>query len=365
LPAPVYSALASTGLSRPVGLCLLVAAVGAAAGRYFHLPGGPFTGALVASAVVRLLERPVAEPPRWLRSLARIVLGLTIGAAVTMETLRAIAGAIVPVGANVLMLVVLGMALAWAINRLTHMDLASALCACSPGVLAAMVSLAEDLGGNSKAVASMHLVRLISILLVMPGLVRVIFGDPGAAVMPLAASGGATPLLALGVLLAIGMLAAALAVKVKLPGGEILAAMAVGGLVNQTWLHLDGLPNSWPLFAQWIIGAGVGAGVTRAVLRDFRPFAVAGAAMTASMIVAGLGLGWLLVQTTTLDPITAMVGSAPGGAEQMVILAGELGGDAQLVAAMHLARQIILMLLLPLITRLAGRWSGAASGKGA
>ncbi|MHB0875872.1 MAG: AbrB family transcriptional regulator [Anaerolineae bacterium] len=346
------------GLSRASALCLIVAAAGAAAGRLLHLPGGSFTGALLATAAARLLDRPVAEPPSWLRTFARVVLGLTIGAAVTPDTLRAVARALLPVTINIVALVFLGIALAWTISRLTHMDLPSALCAATPGALAAMVSLADDLGGDSRVVASMHLVRLVSILLLIPTIAHSFFpqvGPSSATAGPIAAA----PLWALAVLIALGLVAAVIATRLRLPGGEILATMAVAAVANQAWLHLDTMPAAWPLFAQWVIGAGVGVGVTRAVLRDFRPFALAGLLMTAVMILAGLGLGWLLLQTTSLDPVTAFVGSTPGGADQMVLLAGELGADAQLVAAMHVARQVMLMLLLPLITRLATRWSTA------
>jgi uncharacterized protein len=340
-------------LSRSAALCLVATAVGAGAGRLAHIPGGAFTGALVAAATARLLDWPVAEPPIWLRTLARVVLGLTIGAAVTTDTLRAIAGALLPVTINIVALVVLGIVLAMTISRFTHMDLASALCAATPGALGAMVSLADDLGGDSRVVASMHLVRLVSILLCIPTIAHAFFPRVGAATV--AATAGAAPTWALLALLVLGLVTAVVAVRLKLPAGEILATMAVAAVANQAWLHLEQMPTAWPVFAQWIIGAGVGVGVTRAVLRDFRPFALAGALMTVTMILAGLGLGWLLLQTTPLDAVTAFVGSTPGGADQMVLLAGELGANAQLVAAMHVARQVMLMLLLPFVIRVTAR----------
>lgn len=343
----VPSRLPRLHLSRAAALCLLAAAAGAAAGRLLGIPGGAFTGSLVATATARLLEWPVADPPIWLRTLARTVLGLTIGAAVTAETLRAIAGALLPVTINIVALVILGIVLALGITRLTRMGLSSALCSATPGALGAMVSLADDLGGDSRVVASMHLVRLVSILLVIPTMARGLF--PQVAAAPVAAGAAAAPLWALAAMLVLGIVAAVLALRLRLPAGEIMVTMAVAAVANQAWLHIEHMPATWPLFAQWIIGAGVGVGVTRSVLRDFRPFALAGLLMTVAMILAGLGLGWLLLQTTAVDPVTAFVGSTPGGADQMVLLAGELGADAQLVAAMHVARQIMLMLLLPVI----------------
>jgi uncharacterized membrane protein AbrB (regulator of aidB expression) len=51
--------------------------------------------------------------------------------------------------------------------------------------------------------------------------------------------------------------------------------MIVAALLNPTWLRLAALPAAWRLFAQWIVGAGVGVTVTRETLRHFKPFALA------------------------------------------------------------------------------------------
>ena len=76
-----------------------------------------------------------------------------------------------------------------------------------------------------------------------------------------------------------------------------------------------------------------------------------------ALLVGGAGglvarwVGLLTPAFTGLDLATCVIGSAPGGAEQMVLLAGELGGDVRLVAAMHISRQVVLMVGLPFLLR--------------
>jgi uncharacterized protein len=350
------------GLSRSTFLTLLVGAIGVVLGRWLQIPGGAFTGALLATTLVRLLEVPMVEPPKWMRSSARIVLGLTIGASVTPDALQAIAQAVLPVLLMVLAMVALSLAVAWVIRRTTHMALPTALCGTVPGALAGMVALADDLGGDARVVASMLLVRLISVLVVIPSLVRVAFPHSAADLATVSATSTAPEALwRLVLLLAIGLVAGTLAVRFKLPAGEILASLTVAAVLCPTWLNLPTLPATWKLFAQWIVGTGVGATVTRATLRDYRPFALAGGLMTAFLITAGLVLGWFLAQVTSIDLVTCLVGSAPGGADNMIILAGELGADGRLVTAMHVSRTVVLMVLVPLISRYVMRRSTSQS----
>ena len=104
-----------------------------------------------------------------------------------------------------------------------------------------------------------------------------------------------------------------------------------------------------------IIGSGLGASINRRTLRAFKPFALAGALMTGFFLVTGLALAWLLWRMTGLDPVTCLVASAAGGAETMIILAGELGGDVPLVTAVHVTRQILILLAVPFLAKSALR----------
>ena len=340
------------GLSRKACLTLLIGAAGVALGQVLRIPGGAFTGAMLATAIANLLNGPVAASPPWLRSAARIILGLTIGASVTTDTLHAVAGALLPVSIMVIFMMALGLITGWAINRLARMPLPTALCGAAPGALAAMVSLAEELEGDSPVVASMQLFRLISVILFMPPFISATFGGAtSAAPLPDGATAQA-PAVGLAAVLAVGLIAGTLAARYKVPAGELLAGMTVAAILNPLWLNVPELPATWQLFARWVVGTGVGATVTRSTLRTFKPYALVGGLMTVSLIAAGLGLGWFLAQVSSLDLITCVVGCAPGGAETMIIIAGEMGADVRLVTAMHVSRLVLLMALLPTFIRL-------------
>ncbi len=312
---------------------------------------------MLLAAAASLLGLRQKEPPRWLGVAARITLGVTTGASVTMATVQAVARALLPVSLMIVTLMLIGLLVAWALNRWAHMPLPTALCGAAPGALAAMVSLADDLGGDAPSVASLHLVRLISVLLFMPFMATTFFVPNGsaAAALPIDAMAPEARLLRLAALLAAGLVVGYLAEHYKVPAGDFLAGMIVAAALNPTVLHLADLPESWKLFAQWVVGAATGAAVTRETLKHFKPYAVAGGLMTAFLIATGLALGWLLSAISGLDLLTCMLGTSPGGATNLVILASELGADAQLVSAMHVSRIVIIMLLLPVLVRFAAK----------
>lgn len=338
-----------------VGLALLVGAIGVGLSRVVDIPGGAFTSALVLTAVACLAGLPLTTPPNVLRSAGRILLGLTVGASVTSETLVIVANALLPVAVTIMAMIGFSLLVSRVITRLTSMSRATALCGSAPGALAAMVALAEDLGGDAPVVASMHLVRLISVLLFTPAFVTTTFHPAHEAAQLLTATTEVPEHLALRLLLmlAIGFIAGFLANRAKIPAGDLLAGMVVAAVANPLLLQVR-VPASWRIIAQWLVATGVGTGVTREALRGFRPYALAGVLMTLAFIVGGLGLGRVLSALTPIDLVTAIIGTSPGGADTMIILAGELGADTHLVTAMHVMRQVIILMVVPVLARSTG-----------
>lgn len=346
-----------------MGLTLAIGAAGALLANAVHLPGGPMVGALIAVGGARVLGAPLVPPPAWLRTSGRIVLGITIGATVTSDTLRVVATSLAPVAIMVVFMLVLGLVTAWALTRFAHMAAPTAYCGASPGALSVMVTLADELGGSAPVVASMHLVRLVSVMLAVPPFVHGFFATAPAAVapwLPGAVAGG--PLLwRQAALLALGLAAGLAVTRLHVPAGDLITGMVVAAVANPAFLHLPDLPFTWKLFAQVAIGAGIGATITREALADFRPYALAGALMTVFLMASGLALAWVLSQVSGLDLITCIVGCAPGGADTMIVLAGEFGANVPLVTAMHVARLVILMVLLPPLIHLSVRRAAPAA----
>ena len=323
--------------------------------RLWGVPGGTFMGVVVASAVVRLSWAKARRPPRPLQSFARVILGLTIGIPVTRQALQAASGAIIPVILMIVGLIALCFFFAWLASRFSGLDFTTALCGTSPGGATVMVVLSDDLGAQSPIVTTLHLFRILLIVILMP-LCMGVFWPEGAAYPghSFAAASQETPFVyyaKLASLVVCSVPMAWLAKRAKIPTAEVLTGIFVAVIANPLFLHLDANPFGWQLFAVWILATNMGTQLTREALRVILNYLPVCGILTILLLAAGALLGWFLYATTSLDLVTALLGSCPGGLDTMILLAGDMHANVPLVAAMHTARQILIMLTMPFLIR--------------
>ncbi len=333
----------------------------------FGLPGGNFTGAMVGAAAARLSFPGVELPPRKLQSFARVILGVSIGISVNSRTLGLISASLLPVTLMIGGLISLSYLAAWVAARIWGVPFVTALCGSSPGAASAMVVLADDLDGNSPLVAVLHVLRIIVIVTFMP-LAMSLFSSPSLSgetgvVLRDGAEAIRRSLPVVLLFLAGGIPLAALFLSWKVPAAEILAGILFTALANPFVPALEGIPPQWQLFSMWIIGSAIGAQMSRQALSSMRRYILMSLILTFVLLGIGWILGWMLYVSGALDLRTALIGSCPGALEAMIILAGETGADVPMVAAMHTARLVVVMVTLPFLVRRAVR-SGEAESAG-
>jgi membrane AbrB-like protein len=129
---------------------------------------------------------------------------------------------------------------------------------------------------------------------------------------------------------------------VRLPGGSLLGAL-FGAAVLHLMVPLPPLPSGVQLVAQIAIGAVIGARIRSAVWRDARQWAPAFGAALVALVVAAVAGAQILVLATDLPWRTALLAVAPGGAADTTALAVAAGADAPAVAAVHITRQILVL----------------------
>ena len=155
---------------------------------------------------------------------------------------------------------------------------------------------------------------------------------------------------------------AAAAKLIRLPvwplTGSIIGAAVVHLLAGGVW----SVPRWWTVLAQVLVGTAVGAGVGRQVFKDFRRVALPGTLAVVAIVAVGVGSGVLMAVAGLADPDTAVLGMVPGGVGEMVAAAAALGADSPLVAAMHLARLLAILSVLPLLVRWMRRRRPRADG---
>jgi membrane AbrB-like protein len=142
-----------------------------------HVPAGALIGAMVGIGGLKVASVPTWDIPASGRFVTFALVGWLLGQAVTRETLQALRGAFLPVLVVVGLFLGLGVALSVGLVRLGLLDPVTAILATAPGGIAQIGVLSVASGAQVPVVLAVHLLRVTSVVLLAPLIVRLLPGD--------------------------------------------------------------------------------------------------------------------------------------------------------------------------------------------
>jgi uncharacterized protein len=154
----------------------------------------------------------------------------------------------------------------------------------------------------------------------------------------------------------VGLLALSVVLAAALELGDLPAALLVGPMAAAVVAGTNGatirVPRLAYVAAQAVVGCLVAASIDAELLSSFvHQWPVFLIAALATVSASGV-LGWLVSRWRILPGATAILGSAPGAATSMVLMAEAFGADARLVAFMQYLRVILVSLAAAIVARL-------------
>lgn len=314
-------------------------------------PAGWMSGSILAVSVAALLGRPMFLP-NLLGRITYVVMGISLGGAVTPQTLHNMATwplSIVLLSIAMVLLTVAVMAYLQLVHR---WDTNSALLASFPGALATSMMLAIQYGADVRGVAVVQTVRVVAIAVLLPASLAAV----GLTAPPLVAkaSGFGDPV-QLAVLVGVSTAAAIGAQVVRFPGGLMFGAMITSAILHGSGYVTVGLPPWLAILSFMILGGLTGARFANMDARTLRN--IAGAACGALVVglavafLSAVGAAWVL----SLGTGPMVIAYAPGAIDAMMVLALALNYDPAFVGAHHLARFMLVLLSMPWIVRFMQR----------
>lgn len=320
-------------------------AAGSALFLWLGVPGGGISGAMAVVTLMTVfgLASRVEGP---IRVVAMVASGVTLGAAVTPETLRGIAtypGSLAIMALGVAATMVVGTLFL----RMLGWSRATALLAVSPGAFAYIISVAPRVKADVPRIVVVQMFRVLVLMAILPMLVVETAG-------PIALTGPAPledPLWLVAAMLALGALGGWVFHRLKIAGGVFFGAMLVSALFHGTGYAPGRLPWEIAFLGQALIGAWTGS---RFVGFDWRRLpGIAGAAFASigiSIAVCAL-FAWVATIAVGAPFGGAVIAFAPGALEAMTMLAFAIGFDPLYVGVHHLARFMLLNMTMPAIVR--------------
>jgi hypothetical protein len=335
-------------LSDPRQYGMLVAAgLGGAIGSWLAIPAPWMTGAMAATILLAISGRGVALNPLF-RDVAMLCSGLTLGSAVTFDTLRAFMT--VPLSliglifTSLLVMVVTSSVLV----RYSGWQRRDAVLAATPGALSSVMAVAVEEGADVPRIAIVQLFRLTMLVAVLPSLMVLagLSSPLPATVQPYIA----TP--SVGLIVCLG-LAGALALRaLKMSTPFVLGPMLVIGALRGFNFFPGQYPVELSTLGFVLIGALIGGRFQGMRMREVA--AIGPAALLSFVVATAIGFTGAIVASKLIGFAlpSALIAYAPGGLEAMTALAFALRIDPVIVGVHHIARFTLIGIGLPLVMKL-------------
>ena len=151
---------------------LAIGILGAVIGKKLGIPAGALSFSMLFAAVFHLFSHRAMFDKKY-KKIVQIAAGALIAVGITMDTVRKLPSVIVPTAVLMICYVLFNFVIARLMSRTKKIDYVSAMFSSSPGGASDMALIASDLGGQSPKIAILQILRLISVYVLFPTLVKI------------------------------------------------------------------------------------------------------------------------------------------------------------------------------------------------
>ena len=306
-----------------------------------------------STAAAALAGRPLYVPTLLTRSIF-VLIGISLGAVVTPETLTGMAHYPLSIAVLIVAMICVSVGGTAYLTVVHRWHLLSAYLASSPGGMSQVLVVAADLGADLRGVAIVQTMRVVIIAVGLPAGLSLL-GLAGAAMRR--GNGPFTFAVAdeLAILVVASTLAAFIAYRIRFPGGLLFGAMFASAALHGSGLIHAVVPPWVANIAMVMLGGVIGARFANTPLRLLANYLGAAFGAFAVSVVIAAAFGAALIGWLALPVPEVVIAFAPGSVDAMMLLALALHLDPVYVGAHHVMRIMFVSLILPLIARRLGR----------
>jgi len=295
---------------------------------------------LVAATRIRGVRSTCTRP---LRNAGQWVIGTSLGLYFTPQVATNLVEHYVLILVAIVYALMLGFIGTWVLQRFAGLDFPSAWFGAAIGGASEMVNLAERHHASADLVASVHSLRVLMVVVIVPFTFQglgILGTDP---VVP-----GPRLVHTTGLLwLVLGSCTLAWVFRrLHVPNPWVLGPMAFALALTVQGIELSALPQSVSWAGQLLIGWSLGNTYRPQFFQRAPRLSWVVALFTLAMLLISTGLAWLAATATNLPVATLVLGLAPGGIAEMTITAKVLELGVPLVTALHVMRMLAVVLLV-------------------
>ena len=272
----------------------VLASAGALALGWTGVPGGYLSGAVLIVSCAALAGRPMLIPLPLMRVIF-VLLGTSLGAVVTPETIRGMATYPLSIAVLIVTMAGIGFGCAWYLRIVHGWDKMSAYLASAPGGMSQVLAVAAEIGADLRAIAIVQSMRVVIIAVGMPtGLAML--GLVGPVTRPPTPPMNIAAIDEFAILIAAASAGAYAAHRFRMPGGLLFGAMFVSAALHGSGLIQITMPWVVDKRGGVALGAIIGARFANMRFRLFVSFlGAAFGSFAVSVLIAAIGAACLLI----------------------------------------------------------------------
>lgn len=340
-------------------ITLLIGFSGGLTALRFKVPAGAMIGSMLSVALYNIITGN-AFLPQDVRVITQIAAGAFIGSGIRKKDVLDLKSMIKPAVLMVSFMIILDLLMGYVMYKTTAINLVTCLFACAPGGIVDMSLISNDLGADSSKVAILQLVRLISVMLLFPIIMKCIaerydtpkkYDDNNCVSMPTNNHiSQKEKYINLMITISVALVAGFIGYISKIPAGAMTFAMVAVGSLNVIF-NRGYMPINMRRATQVFAGVLIGERMMYSDLIALKSVLIPAFILLIGIIAVNLCIGFLISRVSGLELITSLLASAPGGVSDMAIIAKDLGGDAPKVAILQLARYVCVIAIFPIIIK--------------
>lgn len=316
---------------------IVIAAVAAGVGTQLSIP---LSEMFIAAGLIIVLHKKrflTIHTPKWLLLFVQIVLGISVGATISLTELGATLTVPVIVGLVCCLTLQIISSYLWLTKREGWTPFESLLGAV-PGAMAAILVISESSQKPSTKVVYSHSVRLMILTLL-----ALLISNSAPDAVSVEGSLTAYAWLIFFTLALVSLLLGKASTLLGIPAPYMLAALLVTASFNSfsTGIEMQ-LPKWMVLFATALLGILIGSRIADTTLREAMAYSRAGFMVTMIGLLVAVGVSGVFSILLDKSWVVLLLAWVPGSVEAMTAVALLLGMEPAFVMINHALRLLLL-----------------------
>lgn len=337
---------------------LVIAGTG---GFIFNLIGLPIPWLLGSMTAILITSRfrsvRFLTWPRWVRDTGLVIVGYSIGLSLTKDSLLQMIGQLPSMLLMTLTITIIAAIGAYFVSRLSGVDYPTVLTGSVPGGLTQMIIFAEEVKGiDITTVTFFQVTRMLMIVIFVPLLIFSPLFPTGESPVTSGTLLNEVPLKdfpvqLLVLFLILSFIFAKIGKKLKLPTAYLVGPILGTAILSVLGFGGPAVPSSLLDLSQLLIGGYIGLLLKPEKLQNKAKIIPLALLNGLGMVGASFTLSFIFVHYYQFSLATSFLSLAPGGMEQMAIIAHEVNADLSIVTGYQLFRLFFIYFAVPPILK--------------